>query len=126
MSAAFAKLLTFGVLLILAAGLLMAGTSVAAAHTAPQLYADGPSYHVTAKPAAAVDKVCATTLARVDCSTCCHDMGSSGCCGHVAAFCIEPCAATFSDDRSSTGTSIPVAAHGAQPQTPKRPPRLNT
>lgn len=124
MSAALAKLLTFGVLLILAVGLVMAGTSAAAAHAGPSPYADEPSYHVTARPADTADKVCESTLRQGDCSICCHDLGSSACCGHVVALYIEPDAAIFGDHHPAMGVWMPVARHGAHPQVRKRPPRL--
>jgi hypothetical protein len=123
MNAAFGKLRTFGVLLILAVGLLLASATLVAADAGVPPDVDGHAHRVAGDVAVTVENLCVAASPQSDCSTCCHDMGSSLCCGHFVALGTEANARPYAIHHVVTGLWIPVAMHGASAEVGKRPPR---
>ena len=84
MNAVLGKLRTFGVLLILTAGVVLAGTAFAAADGAPFPTTD-EMHRAVGDLTDPSENACVSASPKDECSTCCHDMGSSLCCGHLVA-----------------------------------------
>lgn len=123
MNAAFGKLRTFGVLLILAVGFLFASATLVTADAGVPPHVDGHANRVVGEVLVAVEELCVVASSQVDCSTCCHDMGSSLCCGHFVALGTEANAQASAIHHVLTGPWIPVVMHGASAEVGKRPPR---
>lgn len=122
MNAVLGKLRTFGVLLILAAGVVVAGTAFAAADGAPFPTAD-EMHRADGDLTGSIEQACVIVSPKAECSTCCHDMGSSLCCGHPVALWTETNAGPSVVRHFVTGSWTPVAMHDAHPEVGKRPPR---
>lgn len=122
MNAVLSKLRTFGALLILVAGVVLAGTALVAADGGPSPVAD-EMHGAVGDLTGPIDKACAIASPQADCSTCCHDMGSSICCGHLVALGTEANARPPTIHHVLTGPWIPVAMHSASAGVGKRPPR---
>jgi hypothetical protein len=122
MSAVLRKLRTFGVLLILAAGVVLAGTAFAAADGVP--FPTGDEIHrAVADSTSPIEKACVSASPKAECSTCCHDMESSLCCGHFVALGTETKAGPSVVRHFVTNGWVPVAMYDAHPEVGKRPPR---
>lgn len=122
MNAALGKLRTFGVLVILAVGLLLAGATLVAADVGALPNVDEQAHRVSGELGPA-EESCVVASPQADCSTCCHDMGSSLCCGHLVALGTEATPRLAAIHHVVTGPWIPVAMHGAFAEVGKRPPR---
>jgi hypothetical protein len=122
MNAALAKLRTFTVLLILSAGVVLAGIGFAAADGAT-FPATGEVHRAVGDLTSLTEKVFVIAPTEAECSTCCHDMGSSLCCGHPVALGTETKAGPSVVRQFVTGHWMPVAMSDAHPEVGKRPPR---
>ncbi len=122
MNAVLGKLRTFGVLLILAAGVVLAGTASAAADGAPFPTTD-EMHRAVGDLTDPSEKAFVSASPKAECSTCCHDMGSSLCCGHLVALGTETNAGPSVVRHFVTGPWMPVAMYDAHPEVGKRPPR---
>jgi hypothetical protein len=121
MNAVLGKLRTFGVLLILA-GVVLAGTAFAAADGAPFPTAD-EMHRAVGDLTGSIEQACVIVSPKAECSTCCHDMGSSLCCGHPVALWTETNAGPSVVRHFVPGSWMPVAMYDAHLEVGKRPPR---
>ena len=123
MNAALGKLRTFGMLLILAVGLLLAGATLAGADVGAPPGIDAQAHHMAGGRVGPVEESCPVASPQADCSTCCHDLGSSLCCGHIVALGTEATPRQAAIHHVLTGAWLPVAMLGALAEVGKRPPR---
>ena len=121
MNAVPGKLRTFGVLLILAAGVVLAGTAFAA-DGAPFPTAE-EMHRAVGDLTGSIEQACVIVSPKAECSTCCHDMGSSLCCGHPVALWTETNAGPSVVRHFVPGSWMPVAMYDAHLEVGKRPPR---